>query len=54
MIDLPEILASIGLAFLGVAIYLLLSWPGVLGYCGMLLIVFGLLLASRPSKKRAA
>ena len=54
MIDLPEILASIGIAFLGYAIYVLLSCPGVLGYCGILLIIFGLFLASRPKKKPAA
>lgn len=53
MIDLPEILATIGIALLGYALYMLLSWPGVVGYCGALLIVFGLFLASRP-KKRAA
>lgn len=54
MIDLPEILASIGIALLGYAIYQLLSWAGLVGYCGMLLIIFGLFLASRPKKKRAA
>ncbi len=50
VLDLPEILASIGIAFLGVALYFLLSWPGLLGYCGMLLIIFGMFLASRPKK----
>ncbi len=53
MIDLPEILASVGIGLLGYAIYLLLSWPGVVGYCGMLLIIFGLFLASRPKKRTA-
>lgn len=53
MIDLPEIFASIGIGLLGYALYLLLSWPGVVGYCGALLIVFALFLASRPKKPAA-
>ncbi len=55
MIDLPEILACIGVGFLGYAVFMALGLPGLLGYCGVLLIVFGIFLSwAKARPKRTA
>jgi hypothetical protein len=55
MIDLPEILACVGIGFLGYGLYLALGLPGLLGYVGVLLIVFGIFLEwARARPKRTA
>lgn len=42
MFDLFDLLVIVGLILLVAAVYLLASWPGLLGLAGGLLIAFGL------------
>ncbi len=55
MIDLPEIVVCIGIGFLGYGLFLVTGLPGLLGYVGVLLIVFGIFLSwAKARPKRTA
>jgi hypothetical protein len=53
MTDYFDLMVVFGVLLLGLAVWLLAGWPGVLGYIGTLLIVVGVALAWRAGRVRA-
>ncbi len=54
MSDLPEFLVVVGVLVVGVALWLGLGLPGVIGYIGALLVTIGVVLAWWQGRSRRA
>ncbi len=40
--DRSDVLVGVGVALIGVAVYFMSGWPGVLAWCGLLLLAAGM------------
>lgn len=52
MIDRYDLLILLGLILLALALWLVLGWPGLLGYGGAVCLVFGLAGAQTQAQRR--